>query len=218
VTPVRVHNLTFHGIGAPPRRLDPAEAHVWLSEERFLAVLDAIHDRDDVRISFDDSFRSDLDIALPALLERGMTATFFVLAGRLHHPEHLGEDDLLRLREAGMTVGSHGMDHRNWRRLDEGELARELEEARAILAAAARTPVTRTSVPFGAYDRHVLGRLRAAGYDRVYTSDGGPAHDGAWLQARTSVTVVDAPHALAAAEPQPAAARRHAKQLVKRWR
>jgi peptidoglycan/xylan/chitin deacetylase (PgdA/CDA1 family) len=218
VTPVRVHNLTFHGVGTPPRELTPEEAHVWLSQERYLAVLDAIHGRHDVRISFDDSFRTDIDVALPALLERGMTATFFVLAGRLHHPEHLAETDLVRLREAGMTIGSHGMDHRNWRRLDAGELTRELEDARGVLAAAVNAPVTRTSVPFGAYDRHVLGRLRDAGYDHVYTSDGGPAREDAWLQARTSVTVVDAPDALAAPDPPPAAARRRLKQLVKRWR
>jgi peptidoglycan/xylan/chitin deacetylase (PgdA/CDA1 family) len=218
VSAVRVHNLTFHGVGVPPRELDPGEAHVWLSEERFLAVLDAVRGRADVRISFDDSFRSDVDIALPALLERGMTATFFVLAGRFGHPEHLGERDLRELHAAGMTIGSHGLHHRNWRRLDDGELTLELEEPRRILAAAADAEVSQTSVPFGAYDRHVLGRLRAAGYDRVFTSDGGPAQDAAWLQPRTSVTVNDQPSGVATAPARTDAARDSLKQLVKRWR
>ena len=215
----RVHNLTFHGVGEPPRALAPGEATVWLSEERFRAVLDAVAGRDDVRLSFDDGFRSDVDVALPALAERGLSATFFVLAGRLGHPEHLGEQDLATLVQAGMTIGSHGLHHRSWRELDEPELSAELGESRRVLAAAAGTPVTCASVPFGAYDRHVLARLRRdAGYERVFTSDGGPARDDAWLQPRTSVTVDDRLDSLAVTPTPVAAAQRRVKRLAKRWR
>jgi len=85
-----------------------------------------VRHRPDVRIFFDDSNRSDVDIALPALLERGMRATFFVLAGRLDDPAHLDDSDLRRLVAAGMGIGSHGMRHRDWRRLDDAELDDEL--------------------------------------------------------------------------------------------
>ena len=212
-----VYNLTFHGVGDPPRVLEPGEAHVWLSHDHFVSVLDAVAGRADVRLSFDDSFRSDVDVALPALLERGLTATFFVLAGRLDHPEHLGVEDVRRLRDAGMTIGSHGLHHRNWRQLDADELALELD-SRRILADVTGVPVTQTSVPFGAYDRQVLSRVRTAGYTRVFTSDGGAANGDAWLQPRTSVTVGDAPGALAAGASAAEAARGAAKRLVKRWR
>jgi peptidoglycan/xylan/chitin deacetylase (PgdA/CDA1 family) len=215
---MRMRNLTFHGIGTPPRPLATGEARVWLTERRFLAVLKAIEGRDDVRITFDDGLRSDVDVALPALLARGMTATFFALAGRLGHPEHLGEDDLRLLRDAGMTVASHGMDHRSWRRLDARGLARELEDARDVLEAASGGRVTWASVPFGDYDRRVLERLRTAGYERVFTSDGGSADDRDWLQARTSVTVADDPRAVSAPDSLGTAASRRLKQLVKRWR
>ena len=39
-----------------------------------------------VRISFDDGNASDIELALPRLEERGLRATFFVLAGRLDEP------------------------------------------------------------------------------------------------------------------------------------
>jgi peptidoglycan/xylan/chitin deacetylase (PgdA/CDA1 family) len=215
---VRVHNITFHGVGAPPRALEPGEAHVWLTEERFLAVLDAVRGRPDVRLSFDDSFRSDVDVALAALTERGLTATFFVLAGRLDAPEHLCDRDLLRLRDAGMRIGSHGMHHRDWRRLGDAELELELREPRRILAGITGVPVTETSIPFGSYDRHVLGRVRAAGYAHAYTSDGGTADPSGFLQARTSVTVDDTPGGLAVAPSAAQAAQRTLKGLAKRWR
>ena len=43
----RSKTLTFHGIGAPPRELEPSEAEYWVSQDRFLAVLDSVADRDD---------------------------------------------------------------------------------------------------------------------------------------------------------------------------
>jgi peptidoglycan/xylan/chitin deacetylase (PgdA/CDA1 family) len=214
-----VHNLTFHGVGVPLRELAAGEATVWLTEERFVAVLDAIEGREDVRISFDDGNRSDVDVALPALLERRLSATFFVLAGRLDHPEHLAAEDVERLVDAGMTIGSHGLHHRSWRQLDEQELAAELNDSRRVLSEIAGSPVTGASVPFGAYDRHVLARLRRrTRYERVFTSDGGRAREGAWLQPRTSVTVDDAPEVLATVPTRAVAAQRRVKRIVKRWR
>jgi hypothetical protein len=42
-------------------------------------------------------------------------------------------------------------------------------------------------LPFGAYDRRLLERLRTAGVAGVYSSDGGTAREGAWLQGRNSL-------------------------------
>ena len=80
-------NFTFHGIGDPPVAVSDAEHDVWLSQADFADALSAIRwlpSRSTV--SFDDGNASDLEIALPALLERGMSATFFVVADRLGQP------------------------------------------------------------------------------------------------------------------------------------
>jgi peptidoglycan/xylan/chitin deacetylase (PgdA/CDA1 family) len=215
----RVRNLTFHGVGERPPVLGPGEAAVWLSTPRFEAVLDAVRGLDDVRLSFDDSNRSDVDVALPALLERGLTATFFVLAGRLEWPDHLGPEDLARLEAAGMRIGSHGLLHRDWRRLTNTELTEEVVRSREILQAAVRTAVDEVSVPFGSYDRRVLSCVRReGGYTRVFTSDGGTARAAAWLQPRTSITTDDDQRSVRDTAPAVEAAVRTAKRMVKRWR
>lgn len=215
-----MHNVNFHGVGEPPLELERGEALVWLPRQRFLETLDALHGRDDVRLSFDDSNRSDVDVALPALLERRMTATFFVLAGRLDDPHHLGVEDLRRLVESGMRIGSHGLYHRDWRRCGDDELDDELLASRRILEAVLGRRVTQAAIPFGSYDRRVVNRARrAAGYERLYTSDGGPARDGSWLQPR--MTVCDdgiAPAALVARARARARAERAVKRRIKRWR
>lgn len=180
-------NLTFHGIGRPAGPVGKDEAAVWVTRERFLEMLDVLAPRDDVRITFDDGNASDIEQAVPALQRHGLTATFFVVAGRLGRRGYLGAGDVRALIDAGMQAGCHGLRHRPWRGLGDAELHEEVVGARRSLEEAIGAPVTRAACPFGAYDRRVLRALRRGGYRRVYTSDGGPARPDAWLQARTTV-------------------------------
>jgi peptidoglycan/xylan/chitin deacetylase (PgdA/CDA1 family) len=187
----RVLNLTVHGIGDPVRPLEDGEDKTWVTVEQFEQALDAVEaavaQGHDVRITFDDGNDSDVRIGLPRLVSRGLTAQFFLLAGLLDTPGRVSRSDVGSLLEAGMTVGSHGWSHVDWRTLDDAAVRRELYEAHDVLGEVTGEPVRRVAIPFGSYDRTVLTRLRKAGVHRVYTSDGGPARDHDWLQARTSL-------------------------------
>lgn len=218
----RAINLTFHGVGEPQRRLDPGESDVWVSHAQFLALLDSVEGRREVRISFDDGNASDVEHALPALRERGLNATFFVVAGRLGAPGFLDAAGVEELAAAGMTIGCHGMRHRAWRGLDDIALREELIEAKAMLEGVVARPVTQAACPFGSYDRRVLRRLRGSGYHHVYTSDRGTSRSRDFLQARNSI----GPHddlgmleRIVSRESAPyRALPRRAKLAVKRWR
>lgn len=215
-------NITFHGVGPQPRVIEAGEDRVWLSSTRFAEILDTLAQYDDVAIMFDDGNASDVREALPALLDRGLQATFFVVAARLGTPHFASEDDVRLLADRGMTIGSHGMRHRSWRNLDDRDLNEELGEARRRLEDVVGGPVTHAACPFGAYDRRVLGALRSHGYERVFTSDGGPARPDRWLQARTSLgkdhTAANVERMLSADAPALASLRIQAKSLAKRWR
>ncbi len=187
---MNVH-LCFHGIGTCAREREPGEAGYWISRDLFLTVLDLVAERPEVRLSFDDGNRSDVDIALPALRDRGLTASFFPLAGRLDDPASLSAADLRDLRDAGMRIGTHGWDHVPWRRLSAAARERELVESRLALEEAAGCPITTTALPLGQYDRHTLRSLRGEGYRTVFTSDRHGARSGAWLSARYSLGSAD---------------------------
>jgi peptidoglycan/xylan/chitin deacetylase (PgdA/CDA1 family) len=217
-----VVHICFHGIGTPGPDADSGEADYFVSEELFLAVLDEIADRTDVRLSFDDGNASDFEIALPAMLGRGLAATFFPLAGLLGQPGYLSAGQVGELAQAGMSIGSHGMMHRSWRGMSQEATREELVAARDVLAAAAGAPVDTAACPFGAYDRGVLKSLREHRYRRVFTSDRRRATPGAWLQARYSVHRGDTPDSVRTgilAGPRPAErARGVVAARLKAWR
>lgn len=218
----KVVNVCFHGVGSPARELEPGEGPYWVTADLFSRVLDEVATWPSVRISFDDSNASDIEIALPALAERGLTAQFYVLAGRFGQRGSLDRDDVRELAGRGMTIGSHGMVHRPWTALDQAAREAELVVARQQIEEAAGKPVTEAACPLGRYDRHLLADLRKLGYQRVYTSDRGQARPDSWLQPRFSVRQGDTPEGMRATMLAPpglaAQARLAAKGLVKRVR
>lgn len=215
-------NLTFHGVGEIERRLDPGEELFWVGRDQFESTLDSVAGRSDVRITFDDGNRSDLQYALPALRRRGLKATFFVVAGRLGAPGFLDQAGVRELTAGGMAIGCHGMRHRSWRRLGEQALKEELVDARGLLEQVVEGPVTEAACPFGLYDRRVLHWLHRSGYGRIYTSDRGTADPDGWIQARNSVRAGDEPAVVDQILSHDAALhevlRRRLKLAVKRWR
>lgn len=182
-----ITGVCFHGVGVPGPGMDPETAEYFVSRDLFLTVLDELADHPEVDLTFDDGYASDVDVALPALAERGLSARFFPLAGRLGTPGHVDAASVRALAEAGMTIGSHGMHHRSWRGMDTSAENEELTHARSVIADAAGVPVSIVACPFGAYDRRVLAALRGRGYTQVFTSDRRRGRAGDWLQPRYSV-------------------------------
>ena len=191
-----VVNVCFHGIGTPSRELEPGESPYWVTEQQFESILDEIATWSSLQISFDDGNKSDVELGLPALVERGLTATFFVLAGRLDSVGSLDPGDIVDLSSAGMTVGTHGMNHRSWRGMDAETRQRELADARERIAEIAGCSVDQAALPLGQYDRRLLSHLRRLGYKSVFTSDRRLARGGSWLQPRFSVRYDDSPQTM----------------------
>lgn len=184
-------NICFHGVGVPGPGTEAGAEEYFISTDLLLAVLDEAGEHPSVEFSFDDGYASDVATALPALVERGLVARFFPLAGQLGRPGYVQADGVRELAAAGMTIGSHGMRHRSWRHMEPAARHEELIEARQVISAAAGAQVDTAACPFGAYDRRALVALREEGYATVFTSDRRRAQAGAWLQPRYSVRRYD---------------------------
>ncbi|RYB94907.1 hypothetical protein EUA93_11440 [Nocardioides oleivorans] len=180
-------NLCFHGIGEPARELEPGEESYWIDAATFAEILDVVKGRPEVRLSFDDANASDAEIALPELRARGLTASFFVVAGRLDQPGSLTTAQVRELHASGMTIGNHGMTHCPWRGLDRRDQDVEYVAAREQIASVIGAPVLDAALPLGRYDRRVIDRLQGLDYRSVHTSDRRWAREGSWMQPRYSL-------------------------------
>jgi peptidoglycan/xylan/chitin deacetylase (PgdA/CDA1 family) len=219
--------VNLHGIGAPHEDVPAEEVPFWVTHEQFKTFLDRVVAAQPtppvpIVITFDDGNASDVTIALPELTKRGLKAAFFICAGRIgkrHYLDRSAVDDLL---QAGMEIGTHGMHHRNWRELDYEALEVELGEARRRIADLCGKAITSAAIPFGSYDRRVLGRLRQENLTCVYSSDRGLARREAWLKPRETMDsgwqVIDIDRMLAARPSLKARLRRDVAMLVKAMR
>lgn len=143
--------------------------------------------RDDaICLTFDDGWESDATVALPALADRALRATFFVTTGHVGAPSFLTWPQVRALAEAGMEVGSHTCSHPDLTRLGPDDLRRELRASREELQGRLGRPVDGLSVPHGSYNRRVLLEAADAGYARVCVSRPGqnslPLHAGCPLR------------------------------------
>jgi len=183
--------VLFHGIGDPWPGVPEPEKPYWCPSALWPTMADAVsglaeHTDLPVEICFDDGNLSDYEQALPVLRDRGLTATFFVLAGRIEQPKYLSSDQIQALREAGMGIGSHGWAHADLRRTTDSELAHEVDDSRRLLGEVTGEAIDSFAIPFGSYDRRVLRKLRS--YRTVYTSDARRAKLSGWLLPRHTFT------------------------------
>jgi peptidoglycan/xylan/chitin deacetylase (PgdA/CDA1 family) len=127
-------------------------------------------------ITFDDG---NLDIythAFPLLQKRGIPFVFYVYpaAVNLGHAGHcVSWDDLRDMASKGVTIGCHSMDHPILtsppqkvanRAAYDAWLDRQLVQSKTEIEANLGQPVREFAVPFGAFDRYVYSKIKAAGY------------------------------------------------------
>jgi peptidoglycan/xylan/chitin deacetylase (PgdA/CDA1 family) len=134
-------------------------------------------------ITFDDAYRSVIELALPILSQAGFPATVFaptafVGSGQpmawpgIDHwldGEHSGElvpmswEELERLVGAGWEIGSHTRSHPRLPALDQETLDAELRESRDEIERRLGTCLS-LSYPYGDYDQRVVQATARAGY------------------------------------------------------
>jgi peptidoglycan/xylan/chitin deacetylase (PgdA/CDA1 family) len=124
-----------------------------------------------VAITFDDGDVSHFAHALPELVARGMTATFFIITARVGTPGYLTWDELRAMSRAGMSIQSHTHTHPFLSTLGRDRVARELAESRRALDGALAQRTTTIALPNGDAPAGWTARdYRALGYTHIATS------------------------------------------------
>ena len=80
---------------------------------------------------------------------------------------------IVKAQREGWTLGAHSATHRSLPRLDDGDLTMEIEGSRDALEAKAAVRPELFAYPYGAWDRRVADRVKAAGFSAAVTLDAG---------------------------------------------
>jgi peptidoglycan/xylan/chitin deacetylase (PgdA/CDA1 family) len=135
-------------------------------------------------VTFDDAYRSVLELAEPILTALDCPATVFVPTnfpamrapmswagiddwlGGPDEPElmPLSWDELRSLADRGWEVGSHTRSHPRLTQLDDDSLSTELRESREICAAELGGACESLAYPYGDVDNRVIEATARAGY------------------------------------------------------
>jgi peptidoglycan/xylan/chitin deacetylase (PgdA/CDA1 family) len=156
---------------------------------RFSDAVAGTRSKRTVVITFDDNYRSVLQLAKPILDRHGYVGTLFVPTdwpdrdepmrwpgidqwlGTPHEPElhSLDWQELRDLQGEGWEIGSHTCSHPHLPEIDDAQLERELGQSRARLEDELGSPCTSLAYPYGAIDDRVEEATRAAGYSAACT-------------------------------------------------
>ncbi len=129
-------------------------------------------------VHFDDGRAGVLRHAMPALADRGIPATVFVVPGWLEGEVPIppseryaplldwgGVEELSR--GEGVEIGSHGWSHVNLKKISREGLDRECRDSKRALEERTGLPVRHIASPYNRFSRRIVAAVRAAGYETL---------------------------------------------------
>ena len=114
-------------------------------------------------ITFDDSLFDQYKNGFPILKKYGFPATFFVKLNNIGKGG-LTYKMLREMAEAGMTIGSHSINHNNMAKMDPDISREELVGSKKILENNLGIEINFFSYPGGAYSEQTIVAVKEAGY------------------------------------------------------
>ncbi len=172
----------YHDVCAAPRSddryttpLPVFRKHLGFLREQGFAVeqLPALYEKTEERsvvLTFDDGLASHYEHVLPALLEDGREATFFVTTALVDSPGYLTWKQLREMSAAGMTIGSHGREHIDYSGVPAATAERELRRSRMELEDNLGKPALTFSAPYGFLNRSLIEGAQCAGFRWICSS------------------------------------------------
>lgn len=124
----------------------------WLSRRRRVTpLIETLSNKTSlVALTFDDGYRDNFTTALPLLEKYSMPATIFMVAGFVGRDGYLSPAELREISKHPLvTIGSHGLWHRNFNAISETEARFELTESRRALESIIDQKVTLMAWPYG---------------------------------------------------------------------
>jgi peptidoglycan/xylan/chitin deacetylase (PgdA/CDA1 family) len=152
---------------------------------------EALIDKKRVAITFDDGYKDFYTNAFPLLKKYNYPATVFLPASFIGNSRellpgvpHLTWEEIIELKNNGITFGSHSMSHSNLVLLNKEQLKEELEKSKYVIEEKLNSAIDGFSFPFAfpaenrAFVRMLKQLLESTGYSHCVTTRNGVALTG----------------------------------------
>ncbi len=197
---VNVPILMYHYLSVPPADADIYRLDLSVTPEQFSLHLDSMLDAGYTTISlfdlwnhlengvalppkpvvltFDDGYLDNYENAFPLLIQRGMTATFFIVTGFIEEGRggYITWPMVEEMYDAGMSIESHSTRHFSLKNRDDEFLIFEALRTKEIIEAKIGIAPRFVSYPAGEYDQNTIKVFDSAGYLMGVTTIQGGTH------------------------------------------
>lgn len=189
----------FHAIGELDAE-DWADSHYSFSREKFIDFLrQAKHVKslkqglvDNTNqgcfMTFDDGHISNYWAGKYIAENSFGSADFFINPAKVGQAYYMSWEQIKELSELGMSIQSHGLDHRFLSDLTDEELVYQLEESKRLIEKELKQEVTILAPPGGRYDKRTVIEAQRLGYRLISNSQPGRVKSfNNYLQPRVAV-------------------------------
>ena len=182
----------YHAIDrAKSKRIDKNEQFYNVTPERFakemrylkengfntITLDDLIRSEDEgelpdnpIMLTFDDGHISNFEFALPILKEFGFTGVFFLVVNDIGKRNRISWKQARALKDSGMDIGSHGMNHHILNKASHIKLVSEMKASKIMLEKELDMKISAFSIPRGLYSKKISHVARGTGYKLTFTS------------------------------------------------
>lgn len=186
LTVLMYHGITSDKVQSPQVREVGAELYDvpledfqtqmrWIKENQFNVKLltnsEDAHSDKDIIITFDDGELNNYQCAFPELKSCGFSAYFFIITKRVGKAGYLGFDEIKRLHEAGMHIGSHGFSHEILTNLKDTQIEEEFSASKKYLERNLEIDIDNISIPRGFCSDKIIQMAYDAGYSHIFISE-----------------------------------------------
>jgi len=115
-------------------------------------------------ITFDDGYKDIIENALPILQKFQYSATVFVIVNDVGKTRYLTWDDLVALKNAGWSIGSHTLSHPNLTNASLDKASKEIFQSKSQLESRLGITASFFCYPSGQYNDEIIKLVEDAGY------------------------------------------------------
>ena len=159
--------------------ITPAELELWVQKKKTLP-------KKSVLITFDDGYKSTIDLAYPVLKQHGLQATSFLITSRINRPGMVSEEDLIRTQDVYSYQNHTHAFHLFNSKTNLSYLQSESQEAIFLdilqanrsIESILGTNVIAHAYPYGKRGPQAVRALKAAGITSAYTIEEGNVFQG----------------------------------------